>query len=93
MDNGILCYMFLAIHVVLAVASVVLSVMGLVSTSKFKLQATGILTVSTLVSGLILTATSSVNLKQACISGMLYLGFITTSAVLSGKKLATAKVS
>jgi hypothetical protein len=83
--------MILVIHITVAIISVLSSLLTLLSPTQSKLRTTQLLTVATLASGLVMVIAHPTSLGQSCISGILYLGFISLVLTMSSNKLAVMK--
>lgn len=84
-------FMVLVIHVTVAIVSVLTSLLSILSPSKSNLRTTQILTIFTVVSGVVLVVLHPDHLGTSCISGILYLGLISSMAVIRNKKFGAMK--
>lgn len=79
--------MFLTIHIILAIISIIQIVFAFFYPSKIKLQIGNLLTVSTIISGFLLSLFGTISIRQVCIRGAIYLGLIVTMSVLAQKRI------
>ena len=84
-------FMILVIHITVAIVSVLTSFLTVLSPTRFKIQATQLLTLLTLVSGAVLVILHPANLGKSCISGILYFGLVSLMAAISNKRFAAMK--
>ncbi len=83
--------MVLVIHITVAVISVLTSFLTVLSPTRSKIRTTQFLTLATLASGVLLVIANPTTLGTSCISGILYLGLISTLFAISHRKLAFDK--
>jgi len=83
--------MVLVFHILIALASLVCSTVLIFMPTKTKLRLTYGLVVLTLASGTYLVASKPAHMVQACMTGLLYLGFVSVGVVAAHFKLAAAK--
>ena len=80
--------MLLVLHILVAVAGIVLASAAFVWPSQQKLRATNALTVATLTSGTVLVWALESPLMQSCMTGLAYLAFVLTATALARYRLA-----
>ena len=85
--------MVLVIHITIAIASVLSSLLSVLFPTKSRLFLTQLLTLATFTSGAALVITHPANLGKSCVSGILYLGFISLTSAISRNKFADMKGS
>lgn len=85
--------MILITHVAFAFISIVFVSYTAFSPSKIKLRITYFLTLGTILSGLIMLFIHPAHLGQACVSGVLYLGFMIIISMIARRRLAIIKQS
>jgi len=83
--------MILVIHITVAIISVVSSLLTVLAPTHTKQRATQFLTLATLMTGAIMVAIQPTHLGKSCISGILYIGFITLASSISKRKLTIIK--
>ena len=81
--------MLIALHVIIALASIVFAAYAMFSPSKAKLNISYTFIGATFISGTYLIITMPAHMIQACLEGLLYLGVVSIATVLAHKKLAT----
>jgi hypothetical protein len=80
--------MLVATHVLIAVSSLIYTGYVFLSPSKSKIYGAYAFIAATLVSGTILTIATHAPLLSACLTGLFYLGVVSTGIIASHKKLA-----
>lgn len=78
--------MIITIHIILALTSLGCASYTALSPSRVKLRVTYLFTLGTIISGLILVFIHPATLAPACLSGIVYLGFIATTITLARKQ-------
>jgi hypothetical protein len=86
-------HMLLLTHVIIAISSIMYTAYLLVRTSKKRLQASYILCGLTLITGTALVWTSHSPLVPACVSGLVYFGFISSVVIAARKKLLKSSIT
>lgn len=81
----------LFIHIVIALSSVVSATHVLLSPNKKWLQISYVLVGLTLATGTYLVMENPAHMVRACISGIIYVGFIVSGLAHAGAKLARLK--
>lgn len=84
--------MIIALHVIVALASIVASFAALARKSTLYIKYTYALTALTFVSGTILVVTHDVHLLQVCASGLLFIGFVSAGIAGAYYRLARETV-
>ena len=79
--------MILLVHILIAISSVILATIAFVNPSKKILYSTYVAITATLVSGTYLTVLRPNHLAQTCLTGLVYLSFVSTIAFLARRKL------
>lgn len=82
--------MVLPFHIIVALTSVVYTGYVFISPSKFKLNIAYVLVGATLASGTYLVLVNLSHLVSACVTGLIYLGFVLPAIVWARSKLQTA---
>lgn len=85
--------MELVIHILIALASIASSTYAFLSPSKNRLKVSYGLVAATLASGTFLVVSMHANMVSACMSGLLYLGFVASLLSLANARLAKDKSS
>ena len=80
--------MVLLFHIVIAVSSLVYTGYVFLVPSKTKLNIAYLLVAATLFSGTFLVLTNLSHMVSACVTGLIYLGFITAGLVSAHRRLA-----
>jgi hypothetical protein len=83
--------MFLIFHVIVALTSIVYASYVFISPSEKKLYGSYFLTALTLGSGSYLVFKNPAHMTQACITGVIYLGFVVLVTISARHKLASHK--
>lgn len=81
--------MILALHVAIAISSVLYTAYVYFSPTKSKLKASYVFVGLTVASGTWLIIANPAHMVQACVSGLIYLGVIFFGIVLASNKLAS----
>ena len=84
--------MALLLHIVVALASIAASALLLLQPSRTKLHTSYGLVALTLLSGTYVAWAAHTHIMQACLSGLLYLGFVTSLIFMAQRKLAKETV-
>jgi hypothetical protein len=79
--------MMVLIHVLIAVSSLLFTVITFLKPSKTRLRIVQTLIVSTLASGTYLVINTHSNMVSVCFSGLMYLGFVSTLLMFADYKL------
>jgi hypothetical protein len=79
--------MTLLLHIIIALSSVALTTITFIAPSRAKLRISYGLIGATLVSGAYLVLTSSAHMLQACVTGLLYVAFMTVGVIAARRKL------
>jgi hypothetical protein len=79
--------MLLVFHILAALSSLVCSAFAFFGPSIFRLRFSYLLSVFTLISGTYLVMSTHANMVSACISGLVYLGFVTSMLLLARAKI------
>ena len=87
----IIMLMILLIHIIVALASLVVSLLAFFIPSQTKLKTSYILIASTVVSGSLLLILSPGHILEGCIAGLVYSVFTVAITISTNRKLATAK--
>lgn len=85
--------MILAVHIFLALSSIILASISTLYPSPGKLYACCGLATGTLASGTFLVVSSGSHLIEACLSGICYLAVVSALVIRVQSKLATEKLS
>ena len=80
--------MVLPFHIIVALTSVVYTAYVFTRPSKHKLNIAFLLVGATLASGTYLVLVNSSNLVSACVTGLIYLGFVLPAIVSARHKLS-----
>jgi len=80
--------MILVTHITLAIISTLYASYVAILPSKTKLHITYLLTFGTILSGVVITFTSPLNLGQTCIKGIVYLVFMGMASTIVRKRLS-----
>jgi hypothetical protein len=80
--------MILLTHILIAVLSIILNTFILFSPSKSKLKISYFLTVFTIATGTYLILNLHTHLAQACLSGLVYLGYTLATSAYAYSRLA-----
>jgi len=80
--------MALLIHIVIALASVAYTTYVYMSPSSAKLKGSYALVAATLVTGFFLVASQPAHIREACTSGLMYIGVMSFGLVAAHRKLA-----
>lgn len=83
--------MILLIHIIVALASLVVSLLAFFNPSQAKLKSSYILIASTVASGSLLLILSPGHILECCIVGLAYSVFTIAITISTNRKLATAK--
>ena len=83
--------MALIIHLAIAFGSIGYTTYMYMHPSKFAINITYILVAFTFLSGFVLMSLKPINMTQVCVTGLLYIGFVTFGIVAARKKLAVAE--
>lgn len=83
--------MIIVFHIVVALASMGLSTLLFFLPSNAKLHATYGLVALTLTSGTYLVASRPAHMVQACMTGLLYLGFVSAGIAVAHYRLARVR--
>jgi hypothetical protein len=83
--------MLLLVHITLALSSLILSTFAAFRPTKPSLIKSGILVSLTLLTGTVLVVKNQSHLMEACLSGIVYTGFVITTLLIASKKLASIK--
>jgi hypothetical protein len=78
----------LLVHIIIALLSLVISGFTFLQPSKTKLNLSYFVVALTLVTGSYLVIFGHANLVKTCITGIIYLGFVTAGLVQAHKKIA-----
>lgn len=81
--------MVLILHIIIALISMVYTGFVFFFPSKTKLNISYVLVSATIMSGAYLTIMNLSHMVSACITGIIYLGFVTAGLALAHKKLAS----
>lgn len=79
--------MTLVLHILIALSSVILTTLTYIAPTQAKLRISYGLIGATVVSGTYLILTSSAHMLQACVTGLLYVAFMTVGVVAARRKL------
>ena len=79
-------------HIIFAVIGIGLSIFLLVAPSKPRLRTMYAVTGITIASGTYLVWQKHTHILQACVTGLLYLGFVSASIISAHTKLAASSV-
>lgn len=85
--------MILALHITIALLSILFTSITAFKPSKYRLNISYILAGGTLGSGVLLVVVEPKTMVQACISGLVYFAIVSFIIALTQKKLASQKVS
>lgn len=80
--------MILLTHVIIALTSLGVATWAVISPSRAKLRANYALIAATLASGTWLVIATHSPLLSSCMTGLIYLGAVTTGVVVSARRLA-----
>lgn len=80
--------MFIFLHVIIALSSILYSGFILLSPSKKKLNISYCLISATFATGTYLIMSMPAHMIQACLEGLLYLGVVSLATIFAHKKLA-----
>ena len=80
--------MFLIVHILIAILSIIYTGYTLISPTKNKINASYFFVMTTIGSGSYLIFLNSSHLVGACISGLFYLGVVSVGILIARKKLA-----
>ncbi|MDB5161150.1 MAG: hypothetical protein JWO96_530 [Candidatus Saccharibacteria bacterium] len=80
--------MIVLLHVLIALTSVAFSTYLYISPSVTKLKSSYGLVASTLISGTYLVVSTKAHMLQACMTGLLYCGFVFAAIAAARRKLA-----
>ena len=84
--------MVIAVHVFLAISSIVSASVAFVAPSRAKLRSSYSLIAATLLSGTYLAIAQGTHMLASCMMGLAYVGFVTTAIVAAQHKLAAVKI-
>lgn len=81
--------MLVFVHIFLAFLSVIYATFAVFIPSQKKLNSIYLLTVFTIISGIALFFERQISITHTCVSGLLYLGFVVTTATIVKWKLTS----
>jgi hypothetical protein len=84
--------MILTLHILIALASVAFATYVLFNPSRAGLRANYTLVAATIATGTFMVATQPVHMLQACLSGLLYTGFVGIALLAASRRLAASMV-
>lgn len=84
--------MILLLHIVIALTSIAMSGLALVSPTQAKLRGSYALAVATLASGTYLVLNQPAHMASACISGLAYLAIVGTAIIFAQRRFARETV-
>ena len=85
--------MALLVHVVIAMASIIMSTISLITPNRRKLKVTYSLVVLTLVSGTYLVLSTHSSLLPSCEAGLVYIGIVSVALFAAQHRLAQKNAS
>lgn len=83
--------MILLTHIIIALSSVVLAVLGLVRPAEKTITATTYAAAGTVASGIVLALVQNVSITHLCASGIVVVGFCLTSVAIANRRLANSR--
>lgn len=84
--------MILAIHIVIAVSAVIMSLAAYAAANNTYLKTSYALLAGTIASGAVLVVASPVSLAHACVSGLLITATVAALGLVTRRKLATQDI-
>lgn len=85
--------MILTLHIIIALAGLLVTGLTWVSPTKAKLQSSAGLLAATLASGTYLVVATGASLVHSCVMGLIYTGIVTVGIVAAQRKYASQHIS